>query len=116
MLAGERQQHIRCVVLDGALAKPPPEHGCGRAIECLVAEMLAHAREMIDARPRAHAVLEQLVRGGVDLAGDELQRRRRQPGEVVGHEPQKPQRAELDREAEAVGGSTLGEDERAVAV
>ena len=71
---------------------------------------------MIDAGADPGAVLEQLVRRGVDLGGEELQRRARQPGEVVGHEPQKPQRAQLNRQAEAIGGSALREHQCAVGV
>ncbi len=68
MLGRQREQHAGCVVLDSALAEPRLEGGRGCAVEDLVAEMLAYAREMIDPGPRPGAVLEQLVRGRIEPA------------------------------------------------
>ena len=48
MFGRQREQHAGCVVLDSALAQPRLERGRGRAVEGLVAEMLAYAREVID--------------------------------------------------------------------
>src|SRR3954469_17100638 len=101
MLGRQREQHARCVVLDGALAEPGLKRRRGRAVEDLVSEVLAYAREVIDPGPGPGAVLEQLVRGRVALPGEEPQRCGCQSREIVGDEPQESQRAQLDRQTKA---------------
>lgn len=71
---------------------------------------------MIAARLRTSAVGQQLVRRGVDLAGDEDERLVGDQRNVVGHEPQEPQRAQRHGEPEPVLGPALVKDQDAVAI
>jgi hypothetical protein len=116
MFGRKREQHAGGVVFDGAFAEPRLERGCGRAVESLVAEVLAYAREMIDPGPGPRAVLEQLMRGRVDLTREKFQRCRGQAREVLRHEAEEPQRAQLDRQTEAVRSSALREHQLAIGV
>lgn len=73
VLAGQRHQRGRRVVLDRPLAQPAPQRlpvGLSRAAPTEVRE---HRVEVVAARLRASAVGEELVLGRVDLPGDEPQ-------------------------------------------
>ena len=103
-------------MLDGALDQPADELLAVGVIDAAPPEVGERELQVVAACLRAGAVGEQLVWGGVDLAGDEPEGLVGDRRDVVGHEPQEPQGAERDGEPEAVLGPTLVEDQYTVAI
>lgn len=113
-VAGQLEEERGPVVLQGALDQPglqllevlvaggPEAEGNHRLLQVVGARLLP-LRVLVD---RAHRDLE--------LAGQRDQRRVRRPAQVVRDEAQMAQRAELEREAEAVGRPPALVDQRPV--
>ena len=116
MLGDEDEQRRRRVVLDRALNEPDRELRAVGVVHAPPLEVGQRELQVVAARLRARPVREQLVRGGVDLAGDERRGLVGDRSDVVGHEPQEPQGAQRDGEPEAVVGPALVEDQDAVGV
>jgi hypothetical protein len=116
MLCHEDHQRRRGVVFDGALHEPDHELRAVGVVGAPPAHVSEHELQVVAARLRACPVGEQLVGGGVDLAGDESERLVGDRGNVVGHEPQEPQRPQRHGQAEPILRPALIEDQRSVTI
>ncbi len=116
MLTHQPHQRRRGVVLDRALDQPVRQAPAVGLLSAPPVQVGEHEMQVIAARLRACAIGEELVRSGVDLARDEDQRLVRDRGDVVGNEPQEPQRAQRHGQPEAVLRSTLTENQDPVTI
>ena len=116
VLGDEDHQRRRSVMFDGALHEPARELLAIAVIDAPPLQVRQDELQVVAARLRARSVRQQLVRGGVDLAGDEPEGIFGDRGDVVGYEAQKPQGAQRHGEPEAVVGPALFEDQDTVAV
>jgi hypothetical protein len=116
VLGDEDDKRRRGVVFDGALHQPARELPAIAVIDAPPPQVGKHELQVVAARLRARPVGQQLVRRSIDLARDKRQCLVGDRGDVLGHEPQEPHRAQRHGQPEAVLGAALLENQDAVAI
>ena len=87
VLDDEHDQRCRSVMLDGALNQPARQLHAVGVTQATPPEVGQRELQLVAACLRASAVGQQLMRGGVDLPGDERERLVGDRRDVLGHEP-----------------------------
>jgi hypothetical protein len=116
MLAQQPHQRRRAVVLNRALDQPLRQARTIGLAGAAPTEMVKNQLQVIAAGLRPGAIREQLVSLGVDLPGDKPERLIRDRRDVIGNEPQEPQRAQRHRQTEPVLRAALIEYQHPVAI